>query len=33
MAVLELMRKRGMDGDADFLGEALRVLADGIMEA
>ena len=28
--VLELLRKRGMDGDLDFLREALRVLVDGI---
>ena len=30
---LELLRKRGMDGDVDFLREALRVLVDGIMDA
>ena len=33
MDLLELLRKRGMDGDVDFLGEALRVLVDGIMDA
>ena len=26
MAFLELLRKRGMDGDVDFLREALQVL-------
>ena len=26
MDLLELLRKRGMDGDGDFLREALRVL-------
>ena len=31
--VLELLRKRGMDGDVDFLREALRVLVGGIMDA
>ena len=31
--LLELLRKRGMDGDVDFLREALRVLVDGIMDA
>ena len=31
--LLELLRKRGMDGDLDFLREALRVLVDGIMDA
>ena len=30
---LELLRKRGMDEDVDFLQEALRVLVDGIMDA
>ena len=30
MDLLELLRKRGMDGDVDFLREALRVLVDGI---
>ena len=30
---MELLRKRGMDGDVDFLREALRVLVDGIMDA
>ena len=33
MDLLELLRKRGMDGDVDFLGEALRVLVDGIRDA
>ena len=33
MDLLELMRKRGMDGDVDFLREALRVLVEGIMDA
>ena len=33
MDVLELLRKRGVDGDVDFLREALRVLVDGIMDA
>ena len=31
--LLELLRKRGMDGDVDLLREALRVLVDGIMDA
>lgn len=30
---LELLRQRGMDGDVDFLREALRVLVEGIMNA
>ena len=33
MDILELLRKRGMDGDADFLREALAVLVDGLMDA
>ena len=33
MDLLELVRKRGMYGDVDFLREALRVLVDGIMDA
>ena len=33
MDLLELLRKRGMDGDVDLLWEALRVLVDGIMDA
>ncbi len=33
MDVLELLRKRGMDGDIDFLREALGVLVEGIMDA
>ena len=28
-----MLRKRGMDGNVDFLREALRVLVDGIMDA
>ena len=32
MDLLELLRKRGMDGDVDLLREALRVV-DGIMDA
>ena len=31
--VLELLPKRCMDSDVDFLREALRVLVDGIMDA
>ena len=30
---LELLRKRGMDGDMDFLREALQALVEGIMDA
>ena len=33
MDLLELLRKRGMDGDVDFLLEALGVVAQGIMDA
>ena len=33
MDLLELLRKRGTDGDVDFLREALRVLVEGIMDA
>ena len=33
MDLLELLRKRGIDGEVDFLREALRVLVDGIMDA
>ena len=33
MDLLELLRKRGLDGDVDFLREALRVLVGGIMDA
>ena len=29
MDLLELLRKRGLDGDVDFLREALRVLIEG----
>ena len=29
--LLELLRKRGMDGDVDFLREALQVLVEGII--
>ena len=28
MDLLELLRKRGMDGDVDFLREALRVMVE-----
>ena len=31
--VIELLRKRGMDGDVDFLREALSVLVDSIIDA
>ena len=33
MDLLELLSKGGMDGDVDFLREALRVLVEGIMDA
>ena len=33
MDLLELLRKRGMNGDVDFLLEALEVVAHGLMEA
>ena len=33
MDLLELLRKRGMDGDVDFLRETLGVLVDGLMDA
>ena len=33
MDILELFRKRGMDGDVDFLREALAVLVEGVMDA
>ena len=33
MDLLEVLRKGGMDGDVDFLREALRVLVEGIMDA
>ena len=33
MYLLELLRKRGVDGNVDFLREALRVLFEGIMDA
>ena len=33
MDLLELLRKRGVDGDVDFLREAPRVLVEEIMEA
>ena len=32
MDIPELLRKRGLDGDVDFLREALGVLVDGIMD-
>ena len=31
--VLELLSKKGVNGDVDFVREALRVLVDGIMDA
>ena len=31
--VIDLLGKRGVDGDVDLSGEALRVLVDGIMDA
>jgi len=31
MDLLELLRKRGMDGDVDFQREALQVLVEGII--
>ena len=31
--LLELLRERGMEGDVDSLREALRALAEGIMDA
>ena len=33
MDILELLRKRGVDGDVDILQEALRVLMNAIMDA
>ena len=33
MDLLELLRKRGMDGAVDLLREALRILVNGIMDA
>ena len=33
MDLLELLRKRSVDGDVDFLQEALRVLMNAIMDA
>ena len=33
MDLLELLRKGGMDGDVDFLREALSVRVEGIMDA
>ncbi len=33
MDLLELLRKRGMDGEVDFLREALGVLVEGIMDS
>ena len=33
MDLLELLRRRGVGGDIDFLREALRVLIDAIMDA
>ena len=31
--LLELLRKQGVDGDVDFLREALRVVTDALMDA
>ena len=33
MDLLELLRKRGIDEDVDFLLEALKVVADAVMDA
>ena len=33
MDLLELLRKRGLDGDVDFLREALQALVEGIKDA
>ena len=33
MDLLEILRKRGMEGDVDFLREALQILVEGIMDA
>ena len=33
MGLLELLCKRIMDGDVEFLRDALRVLVDGIIDA
>jgi hypothetical protein len=33
MALLELLRKCSVDGDVDFLKEALQVLVQSLMEA
>ena len=33
MDLWELLRKKGVDGDVDFLLEALRVIADAVMDA
>ena len=33
MDLLELLRKRGMDGEVDFLRKALPTLVEGIMDA
>ena len=33
MDLMQLLRKRGVDGDMDFLREAMRVLMDAIMDA
>ena len=33
MAVLDLLRKAGADGDTDFLREGVRILAEAVMEA
>jgi len=33
MAVLDLLRKAGAQGDTDFLREGVRILAEAVMEA
>ena len=33
MVLLETMRKAGTDGDADFLRQSVKVLAEAVMEA
>src|SRR5581483_8030760 len=33
MALLELLRKAGADGEGDFLREVVRVLAEAVMDA
>ncbi len=31
MDILELLRKRGMEGDMDFLREAMQVVVEGVI--